>query len=486
MKKVLMIFGLVVGLAGPAYATDTTVPVKSTGDTLTAAEINNLVDAHKTKTDKTTTATLQGEVDTNTADILLKRNTSDQAIVDSNQDTATGLKQDSLPTLGEGDIWQGGTGGTPEAVTPDPLIVAEPAASTDACNPGSMFPVSTTSYRRCMSSGVWATFTGVEWTKIAVVAPTLSTATVNGTQVNLTFSEDVSTTGYTLADFDLDCSVTGNNIALGTPTGSGAAWAFTAASTIVNGETCTLDFNGATDSVEDVGGTDLAAIVDMAVANNTEEVIVNYDFQERFEGGSYSYDDSTALENDGWSHIDTGVVNNADTSDPLEGTVSALVDGLNAQLITPQLSPGTDGDIYVSWMYRGEEVADCDTITRRFADIEYASGHLAIMSLTRSTNCNITGILFVPYGQSGIPYDTEITNPDTNAKYWKLKYNNGTGTNAEFGVYFSADGDSWTEAITITDGTQTEQFDHIVFRDQGDVSAFTIDDIRVSTSDINY
>lgn len=93
----------------------------------------------------------------------------------------------------------------------------------------------------------------------------------DGETVSIGFSETVVTTGYTAGDFDLDCSSSGNDIALSSPSGSGSSWDFTAASTIDSGESCNLDFNGATGSIEDSAGNDLASFSNTSVTNNSTQ-----------------------------------------------------------------------------------------------------------------------------------------------------------------------------------------------------------------------
>jgi hypothetical protein len=101
--------------------------------------------------------------------------------------------------------------------------------------------------------------------------PTVTSATIasDGQTVTVQFSETVVTTGYTSGDMDLDCASAGTDISLSSPVGSGSGRDFTVATTIQDGDSCTLDHNGATDSIEDGNGNDLAAIVDAAVTNNS-------------------------------------------------------------------------------------------------------------------------------------------------------------------------------------------------------------------------
>jgi hypothetical protein len=111
-------------------------------------------------------------------------------------------------------------------------------------------------------------------------APTVTGVAVsaNGTTVTVTFSETVVTTGYDNGDFDLDCSTTGNGIALNSISGSGSTRTFTAASRVVSGETCNLDYTGGADEIEDSAGNDLATFSNTAVTNNSDSVAPDVTF----------------------------------------------------------------------------------------------------------------------------------------------------------------------------------------------------------------
>jgi len=103
-------------------------------------------------------------------------------------------------------------------------------------------------------------------------APAFTSATINGTAVVINFSVACTRGGsYTNGDFDLDMSVTGNNISIDYVSGEGTTqWIMVASSSAVNGEPVNLDFNGSANSVEDTSGTDLAALLSEVVTNTTD------------------------------------------------------------------------------------------------------------------------------------------------------------------------------------------------------------------------
>lgn len=105
-----------------------------------------------------------------------------------------------------------------------------------------------------------------------ITAPTVTSVSVNGSTVTINFSETVVTTGYDTGDFNLDCtSPTLTDVALSSPSGSGASRTFTIATAIVYGQVCNLDYVGSTNDIEDVAGNDMVAFSNTAVTNNTPQ-----------------------------------------------------------------------------------------------------------------------------------------------------------------------------------------------------------------------
>jgi hypothetical protein len=107
--------------------------------------------------------------------------------------------------------------------------------------------------------------------------PEVSNTTVgtDGETVTINFSETVVTTGYDNGDFDLDCTNSGADIDLNSISGSGSQRTFTAASTIYKDDTCTIDYTGGADEIEDAAGNDLAQFSDAAVTNNSLQLKYN-------------------------------------------------------------------------------------------------------------------------------------------------------------------------------------------------------------------
>lgn len=110
--------------------------------------------------------------------------------------------------------------------------------------------------------------------------PTLSSATIDGTTLTLTFSEAVTQGfGWLETLFNLDGATMGNDIAVTYSSGDGTSThIFTSSTAAVESEVINLDFSGASDALEDSGGDDLQAITDFAVTNNTTGAVVTDDF----------------------------------------------------------------------------------------------------------------------------------------------------------------------------------------------------------------
>lgn len=99
-------------------------------------------------------------------------------------------------------------------------------------------------------------------------APTVQSASVNGTTVTSTANEPIVTTGYDANDCSLTCTTAGT-VNLTNPTGTGATRTFTGSSNVAHGDTCTLGCTLGTDDIEDAAGNDMATFSGLTVTVNT-------------------------------------------------------------------------------------------------------------------------------------------------------------------------------------------------------------------------
>ena len=162
-----------------------------------------------------------------------------------------------------------------------------------------------------------------------VFAPQLSSSTIDSTGLALALAFTQSVTqgaGYNNTDWDIDCDVSGADVALTYASGNTTATHnYTIASAIAAGEVCNIDFNGAANSEENSSGIDLAAIVSGTVVNNSAYCATpnNGDvLDEGFLGANDGYDNTS------WTESGTGTINQDAT---LSGSPpsSSCSEGLN-------------------------------------------------------------------------------------------------------------------------------------------------------------
>lgn len=165
-----------------------------------------------------------------------------------------------------------------------------------------------------------------------VTAPTMSSATIatNGTTLTLAYDENVTQgAGYNDSDIDLDCTVNGDNVSVTYSSGDGTnSHVYTIGATIYQSadETCTLDFNGDANSLEDDSGNDLASISNGAITNNSTQAAptcddsscTGFDTCQNFEGTGYDNSET-------WTD-DDGSINPDVTSSPGRGSQSCSLE----------------------------------------------------------------------------------------------------------------------------------------------------------------
>jgi len=203
--------------------------------------------------------------------------------------------------------------------------------------------------------------------------------------------------------------------------------------------------------------------------------------QERFECGSTAGDDDSDQENS-ITYSSAG----ANTNDAYTATIITGSEGLyltaGATATTP-IFAGTDGDQYAAAIIKPLEYTETSSSNMfSFNDsgglqkirlvLLYAAGPIIDM-----TQLTINGIADTVL--------TDITSP-TNARYWKIQYNNSTGAaDGICKIWYSSDGQNWTLRHNVTNHEYTGQLRYMrVGASANDDYLFK--DIRVSTSDINY
>ena len=105
--------------------------------------------------------------------------------------------------------------------------------------------------------------------------PLMVSATIaaDGDTLTLVFNEAVQQGGsYNDSHIDVDASTAGDDVGVTYVSGNESrTHIYTLDSTIVAAETVNLDFDGTANSLEDLTGNDLAAIVSKTVVNNSTQ-----------------------------------------------------------------------------------------------------------------------------------------------------------------------------------------------------------------------
>ena len=131
---------------------------------------------------------------------------------------------------------------------------------------------------RCSATNTWTVhYTPYEYPHPLVsdapdtTAPTVTTASVNGSTATINFNESVVSTNYVSGDFNLDCTnPTASNIALSSPSGSGDSRTFSVATPIVYGQTCNLDYTGS-NGIRDDALNYMVAQDNIEISNTTPD-----------------------------------------------------------------------------------------------------------------------------------------------------------------------------------------------------------------------
>lgn len=201
-------------------------------------------------------------------------------------------------------------------------------------------------------------------------------------------------------------------------------------------------------------------------------------------GASYllSENFTTGSAPSGWT-TGTGIVFNYTAGDaaPMEGDYSYAIDStLSSSSITAYSNTFTaSGDVYIAcrFFYSTASVGDNTPV---FGVSDASNNWLAYISQ------NISNYLSgVNTGGTSVNqfYSLTIDTP----VYIKMRYRKGAGTNAIADFWTSADGSTWTSEGSSTNGTSTVDVVKIVFRAASSSNNQTVyDQVRVSTSDINY
>ena len=198
----------------------------------------------------------------------------------------------------------------------------------------------------------------------------------------------------------------------------------------------------------------------------------SYVMQETFEGSTLCFTGGTSNCDLTWEYNASPEADYAGTNAPLEGSYSLMFNSASDVLARDFDNSATE--VYASVMVNTADVINDGQIVAILGSGEsackagwYGAGYICFYNEGGSTDC------------------TAGTLSSNTTYYVKVRAKVGIGSDAECQGYTSTDGTSWTAETATTDGTWTTNPKRIDLR--GVTTALKVlDDVRVSTSDINY
>ncbi|MCB9805782.1 peptidoglycan-binding protein [Candidatus Nomurabacteria bacterium] len=140
-----------------------------------------------------------------------------------------------------------------------------------------------------------------------VTAPTLSTATVDGTSITLTYNESLNTSSVPDGG-DFVILADGSSVSISSISISSNIVTVTLSSSVTSGQTVTISYTAGTNKIKDLAGNNASNLSDQAVTNNTSEVEESNNSQGSSGGGSRS-------RNKKETNINTGSDSNSTTTE---------------------------------------------------------------------------------------------------------------------------------------------------------------------------
>lgn len=259
-----------------------------------------------------------------------------------------------------------------------------------------------------------------------ITAPNLSTATIasNGTTLTLAYDKAVTQgSGYNDSDIDLDCTVNGDNVSVTYSSGNTtSSHVYTISETIYQSsdETCTLDFNGDTNSLESGDGEDLAAISDRSMTNNSSQAAPTCDDSSSTGFLVYENGEGTGFDNpfNAWEDI-IETVDEDNTTSPMRGAqhIHLTYGAATARAFIPFTSSTT---VYGFFRYKVSDATPADT-TYIFLLL---NGETEIMSIRLYPDGNL--LLYV---NETLEDYTDVTLSSNTEYHIFFRYSQGTGAN---------------------------------------------------------
>jgi hypothetical protein len=156
-------------------------------------------------------------------------------------------------------------------------VTTAPTYSDEDCTLGE-YAFTADHFYACRATDTWTRIAWATWSNPTPVAPTMSSATVGSTGIaaTLAFSEDLDVGAGGSGGWVMDCDTTGE-VSMTYDSGDGtSSFVYDLGETVLDDETCTVDYTQPGDGLENSANTDLASISGAAVTNNSTQSGITY------------------------------------------------------------------------------------------------------------------------------------------------------------------------------------------------------------------
>ena len=317
-----------------------------------------------------------------------------------------------------------------------------------------------------------ALLAGVAEEAFAVI-PNLVSATIDKTGDTITLVYDVAVTqgsGYNDTDLDVDCTTP--NIAVTYSSGNTSdTHVYTLGSTVPYGQSCNLDFNGDSDSLESSTGGDLASITDGSVFNYSMDSLSPV-WAETFEGSSSGCDNAPTV-----LTADSNY-----TTYKHEGTYSLQ--------FTPNEEakwqlPSTYGELWISMAISVTTFTAVATLSAFQISTQNTGGTSQYYAIIRrESSTNVWRVSAIGASVNG----SSLT--DTTKYFILIHVKKSVSSDGTVEIINTTDGDYTTASYvpTVSDGTNTDNQEYLRFWLNSGATSMDLwlDDIKVYTSKPTY
>jgi len=177
----------------------------------------------------------------------------------------------------------------------------------------------------------------------------------------------------------------------------------------------------------------------------------------------------TQADDDDWTDV-AGTPDYDDTTFPTEGSENMKLTATESASIVVTARAET----WITFQIRANDNNEGDE------DVVYFYNDatlLATLTCNSETDWSVTA-------EGGTESGEDDVNINTAVWYFKLRFKQGTGVNAEFEFWACTDGTSWANNLSSTDGTSTAQVNKVVFQNTHDTEVLYFDNYMENSADI--